>query len=423
MRCEENSSQLDEWILCPPSKDVTKDCSNEDCSNVVSSVVETCRRRGSDDNKQFYPLVTTVARRSIKIYRLEDVQKNKRDDSSWAVYGGKVYDLTEYLRSGAHPGGNGVICDYLGSDLTEAFNDVGHSPSALLLLNEFMIGHLEGFTERVDCSDPSDDREWTSGRERRKKETNHGDDRAEGDFPAVHHDRSFTIGKVDFRKPLVMQIFNLSKIEYIELSKSYFCSTAVCDFFASLPLEVLTRTVWWVVPAVWIPIAVSLFMITMDNFSLPLLSAVGYWIMGILLWTLAEYLVHRFLFHFPEEYLPDYRFVRVTHFLGHCVHHVLPLDAMRLVMPPLLITIIMAPFYLLASLIFPQWLVRAVWSGVLTGYVIYDLIHYASHHFSVDRLPLLSFLKRYHMKHHYKEPSKAFGVSSPFWDYVFKTQL
>jgi sterol desaturase/sphingolipid hydroxylase (fatty acid hydroxylase superfamily) len=54
------------------------------------------------------------------------------------------------------------------------------------------------------------------------------------------------------------------------------------------------------------------------------------------------------------------------------------------------------------------------------GYLIYDITHYATHHFPM-RGKVLKFLKRYHMQHHYKTPDQRFGVSSPLWDWVFGT--
>jgi sterol desaturase/sphingolipid hydroxylase (fatty acid hydroxylase superfamily) len=31
------------------------------------------------------------------------------------------------------------------------------------------------------------------------------------------------------------------------------------------------------------------------------------------------------------------------------------------------------------------------------------------------------FLKRQHMRHHFKDPDKDYGVSSPLWDIIFST--
>ena len=61
-----------------------------------------------------------------------------------------------------------------------------------------------------------------------------------------------------------------------------------------------------------------------------------------------------------------------------------------------------------------------VFAGTSTGYLIYDLIHYATHHWPL-RWGYLKYLKRYHMKHHYKMDDAYYGVTSPVWDYAFNT--
>jgi sterol desaturase/sphingolipid hydroxylase (fatty acid hydroxylase superfamily) len=112
-------------------------------------------------------------------------------------------------------------------------------------------------------------------------------------------------------------------------------------------------------------------------------------------------------------------------FLFHGVHHAQPQIKTRLVMPPVVSIPLAAIFYGLFYVIFalliqsPQW-VSPVFSGFVIGYLIYDLTHYATHHFPM-RSGYLKFIKRYHMQHHYKTPDKRFGVSSPIWDKVFNT--
>ena len=142
---------------------------------------------------------------------------------------------------------------------------------------------------------------------------------------------------------------------------------------------------------------------------------------GVFLWSAAEYLLHRFLFHLTPR---TPRVERII-FLFHGVHHAQPQDKTRLVMP-LPVSIPMALlFYGLFTLVFavlmraPEW-VNPLMAGFLTGYLIYDLTHYATHHFPM-RSGYAKYLKRYHMMHHYKDPMTRFGVSSPVWDWVFGT--
>lgn len=64
----------------------------------------------------------------------------------------------------------------------------------------------------------------------------------------------------------------------------------------------------------------------------------------------------------------------------------------------------------------------AVFAGSISGYIVYDMIHYYLHHGT----PYGSYfraLKRYHVKHHYLDQQKGFGISSKMWDYPFGTLI
>lgn len=145
-------------------------------------------------------------------------------------------------------------------------------------------------------------------------------------------------------------------------------------------------------------------------------------LLGLFLWTLAEYLLHRYLFHMPAR---TKQMERIS-FLFHGIHHAQPQLKTRLVMPPVvaipLAAIFFGLFYLIFALLLqaPQW-VGPLFSGFIIGYLVYDLTHYATHHFPM-RSGYAKFIKRYHMQHHYKTPDKRFGVSSPLWDIVFQTK-
>ena len=94
-------------------------------------------------------------------------------------------------------------------------------------------------------------------------------------------------------------------------------------------------------------------------------------------------------------------------------------------MPPVLSIPLAAVFYgLLYGVVgrlggLPHW-VAPLFAGFSLGYLIYDLTHYATHHFAM-RSGYLKYLRRYHMMHHFKTPNARFGVSSPVWDKVFGT--
>jgi sterol desaturase/sphingolipid hydroxylase (fatty acid hydroxylase superfamily) len=145
-------------------------------------------------------------------------------------------------------------------------------------------------------------------------------------------------------------------------------------------------------------------------------------LVGLFLWTLAEYTLHRFVFHYSAK-TPFGQ--RIT-FLFHGIHHAQPQCKTRLVMPPVvsipLAALFYGLFYLVTVLLLktPYW-INPLFSAFLTGYLIYDLSHYAQHHWPM-RSGYARYIKRYHMQHHYKTPTQRFGVSSPLWDYVFGTK-
>ena len=145
------------------------------------------------------------------------------------------------------------------------------------------------------------------------------------------------------------------------------------------------------------------------------LAVAGLFVGGILVWTLLEYVIHRCVFH----YEPKTRLGKLVHFVVHGVHHDYPNDATRLVMPPILSIPLAVVFYFLFVAIFGRF-APALSAGFAFGYVCYDTIHYATHHFAMKR-GIWRWLKQYHLRHHYRDDAAGFGVSSPLWDYIFGT--
>ena len=138
--------------------------------------------------------------------------------------------------------------------------------------------------------------------------------------------------------------------------------------------------------------------------------------LGYLIWTLIEYFGHRYLFHwqFPGE------FGARLHFLIHGVHHDHPNDPLRLVMPILLSGPIMIIAWFGAWLLFGATLRYPGLAGFILGYLVYDMVHYYTHHARpTSKLGLT--LRRLHLIHHFRDHDKGFGVSAPYWDVVFGT--
>lgn len=137
---------------------------------------------------------------------------------------------------------------------------------------------------------------------------------------------------------------------------------------------------------------------------------------GLAIWTLLEYWLHRKLFHWE----PDNAIGRRVHFIIHGIHHEHPNDPLRLVMPPAASLPLAGLFLALFVLVFGTPHALPIFAGLLIGYLGYDYTHYYLHHM-VPRTTLGRKLREHHMRHHFQDHRYGFGVSTPIWDYVFRT--
>lgn len=138
---------------------------------------------------------------------------------------------------------------------------------------------------------------------------------------------------------------------------------------------------------------------------------------GLLLWTLTEYAMHRFLFHWQPARLAAARFVFVLH--GN--HHAVPNDPMRNLMPPAVSLPIGAMIWLgLLGLFGPAG--GLVFFGFITGYVCYDLVHYACHQYPMKGR-LARMLKTHHMHHHHSRHDGNYAITGMMWDRLFGTRI
>ncbi len=137
---------------------------------------------------------------------------------------------------------------------------------------------------------------------------------------------------------------------------------------------------------------------------------------GAFLWTLVEYVLHRFVFH----WVGARPWQRRVHFIIHGVHHDFPSDPDRLVMPLSLSIPLGAAFYVALRAALGAARAEPLFVGLVLGYLTYDGMHYAIHHFPM-RSRLARGIKRHHMIHHHVGAESRWGVSSPLWDWVFGT--
>jgi sterol desaturase/sphingolipid hydroxylase (fatty acid hydroxylase superfamily) len=143
-----------------------------------------------------------------------------------------------------------------------------------------------------------------------------------------------------------------------------------------------------------------------------------YLALGIFIWSAAEYVLHRYIFHF----VPKTKWGLRLHFIFHGVHHDYPRDSKRLVMVPSVSLPLAVIFYSLFSLFLSPAHLYSFFAGFVLGYLFYDMTHYAIHHANF-KSPFWKKIKQHHMLHHYDDPSKGYGVSSVLWDKILDSDF
>ncbi|WP_395392675.1 sterol desaturase family protein [Novosphingobium sp. BL-8A] len=140
-------------------------------------------------------------------------------------------------------------------------------------------------------------------------------------------------------------------------------------------------------------------------------------LVGLAVWTLFEYVMHRYMFHLET----DVPILKWFVFLMHGNHHDTPNDPLRSLMPLSASVPIAATVWGIFALLVGRagtW----IFLGFMIGYVIYDVVHYACHHWPM-RGKLRSALKRHHMRHHYLDEGGNYSISAIFWDSVFGSKI
>ena len=234
---------------------------------------------------------------------------------------------------------------------------------------------------------------------------------------------------IDWNSPIVNQIMEIKEYNKF-IHNPRFVKESV-RMFKNPWIEVFSRTPWYMVPIIWTP--TSLFLFASGARCVPnvLLSTFAF-SFGVFVWTLLEYVLHRFLFHIDLEKLRNLvgghttqlgKLLTITHFCMHGVHHSMPCDPLRLVFPPVLSGMILGFIYggLRIISLFPVKWIDIVVSGILFGYTLYDTMHYMLHYHRDIKIGYFLTMKRYHMHHHFRDSGRGFGITSKLWDSCFAT--
>lgn len=368
---------------------------------------------------------------SPRFFTEREVARHCTKDSCWVLLGTRVYDVTAFLRM--HPGGEALILRRSGKDVSGEMEGPPHrhSENARRWMEQYYIGELDRDSGAEEAQTLRERRnghketEEMSEKQRRWKE----EDSMYNRCSPVDLDKDL----VDWRKPLAWQVGHLREKYDAWVHQPV---DRPIRLFGNPFLEASTKTSWYWVPIVWMPLVIYLswycyttlakgtgrvdvtsdLSVPVHKYMFPVL-----FIMGWFLWSFIEYCIHRFVFHMKP---PAHNYYLITiHFLLHGQHHKSPFDGSRLVFPPGLASIVVGVFYLTLRSFLPEILGMSVFVGGLCGYVVYDMIHYYLHYGSPKKGSYLYSLKAYHVKHHFEHQRSGFGITTTFWDHPFKTLI
>lgn len=316
--------------------------------------------------------------------------------------GSTQYDASEFAN--LHPGGREILEQYAGEDVVEVMRSGPHEHSAhaYAMLEELRVEDtdLTRFREEVPTfktmTTPTD---------------------AAADF-ARHH-------FLNLEEPLVPQILKAhwTREFYLDQVHRPRHSAKPVRLYDSWWMEFLTLSPWYVQMTysvgVWAIARRALAHMTLAQYLQIAVPA-------LFVWTLFEYVMHRYALH-VDNALPDYgqRWF-AWHFTNHGVHHYLPMDVKRTGAPPITVMTQTPVLWFLFSLGGPVG--EAIFSGTFAGFMFYEQFHMLLH-----MMPNLwqpwrvldhyGIMKQYHLKHHYKNYEMGYGVTTKIWDKVWGTEM
>lgn len=167
---------------------------------------------------------------------------------------------------------------------------------------------------------------------------------------------------------------------------------------------------------VYPPLILLALVVAFDGGSARVMQSLGLVGIGLVVWTLAEYLIHRFGFH----HVPGLRTL-------HRAHH---LEPGGLQGSPTAVTVLVFAGLVFAPLVSVTSLHSAAagTAGLMLGYLAYVGVHYAVHHVTGlgprwmgpgVRSGLRGLIRAHAVHHH--QVTCNFGVTTLLWDRVFGT--
>ncbi|XP_073163181.1 fatty acid 2-hydroxylase isoform X1 [Lepidochelys kempii] len=387
-----------------------------------------------------------------RAYSPAELRQRCAQGACLVLRGRRLYDLSGFVR--LHPGGEQLLRERAGGDVSAALDGPPHrhSRNARRWLEQYYLGELRPAPapqSLLETEKPVNSTARTMNHRMDPRCKTVDPDKL---LPFKHRKRLLKCSVplllyhapaspldmndlVDWYKPLLWQVGHLGEKydEWVHQPVDRPIRLFHSDF-----IESLSKTAWYIVIMVWIPVVLylswfcytslaqgttRLFSSFTTEYSIPVHKYFFpfIFVLGMCLWSLVEYLIHRFLFHMKP---PASNYYLITlHFLLHGQHHKSPFDSSRLVFPPVPASLVIGFFYTLLRLLLPEAVGISVFVGGLFGYVVYDMTHYYLHYGSPKKGTYLYGLKAYHVKHHFEHQKSGFGITSKFWDRPFKTLI
>lgn len=131
-------------------------------------------------------------------------------------------------------------------------------------------------------------------------------------------------------------------------------------------------------------------------------------LLGLISWTLLEYVLHRFVLHHLAPF---------SHW--HAAHHHRPralICAPTIVSASLIAMLVFLPTILIAGL----QIANAFTLGILISYFFYAITHHAIHYWHTNN-NWLKRRKHWHARHHHNPQIPNYGITTTFWEDAFST--
>lgn len=236
--------------------------------------------------------------RTLPTFTLAEVESHNSKSSCFVTLGRNVYDVTDFVDS--HPGGGDLVLEYAGKDIGDILKDEAshaHSDAAYEVLDDSLVGFLAS----ADANGAANGEATTNGDANgvyvhpRTGMSCEEDLSKDTDISGDYKTHKF----LDLSRPLFPQVWmgGFTKEFYLDQvhRPRHYKGGQSAPLFGNF-LEPLTKTPWWVIPLAWLPPVSYGVYLASEGFANPL-SQAGCFLGGLCLWSLIEYIMHRFLFH------------------------------------------------------------------------------------------------------------------------------